>query len=208
VIELVLAAGALASSGLLAWSSRGRRAEAADGVRRRAIGEVGDGRFLVRGRIVPIETAASAIDGARCVYVLRGSVDPEHGIVRDVAYELEAFPFRVEDETGVIEIDPRVVVIDAPPHHGEAGLVVEHRLRADEEVEVIACFRASPRGSMPYRATAPLLEPVPDASDPPRVTPTRETIASTIVPSVDRALARAAAAAVLGASVVLAWLIG
>src|SRR5262249_1323289 len=146
-----------------------------DGTRRRAIGALeGDGRFKVRGRVVPFETVASAIDGAPCVYVLRASVDPSSGLLREVEHELRAFTFRVEDGTGPVEVDPRAVVVDAPPVQGEAGLVVEQRLRAGEEVEVIARFRPCARGCAPYRGAGMLLEPAPDEGDPPRVTPSTE----------------------------------
>jgi hypothetical protein len=208
VLDVVVATGAIASAGLLWWSRRGRLPAPEDGVRRRTIAEVGDGRFRVRGRIVPRETAPSSVDGAACVYVLRGSVDPEQGIVRDVAYELVSFPFRIEDESGAIEIDPHTVIIDAPPLHGEAGLVVEQRLRAGEEVDVVGRFRTCARGCVPYRSDGPVLEPVPDPSDPPRVTPSREPVPMGMLESADATIARAAALGVFGASVVLAWLMG
>jgi hypothetical protein len=162
----------------------------------------------VRGRIVPFETVPSAIDDARCVYVLRASVDPEQGVLRDVAHELRAFPFRVEDGTGAIEVDPACAVVDAPASLGDAGLVVEQRLRAGEEVDVVARFRPCARGSAPYRGAGILFEPMPDESDPPRVTPTAEPLVAGVVTPPSAALARGAAVAVLGASALLAWLMG
>lgn len=207
VILTVLATGGLASYALYAWSRRARpRVE--DGTRLRTIAELGEGRFRVRGRIVPLETVPSAVDGARCVYVLRASVDPEQGLLRDVAHELRAFPFRVEDGTGAIEVDPACVLVDAPSAHGDAGLVVEQRLRAGEEVDVVARFRPCARGCAPYRGAGHLLEPVPDEADPPRVSPTAEPLAAEVVTPPGVALARGAAAVVLGASALLAWWIG
>jgi hypothetical protein len=208
VLLTVLAAGSLASAALAVWSRRPAAPPTTDGTRRRTISALTDGRFKVRGRIVPFETVPSAIDGVPCVYVLRASVDPSAGVLRDVEHELRAFTFRVEDETGTIEIDPRTVVVDAPPVQGEAGLVVEQRLRAGEEVEVIARFRPCARGCAPYRGAGMLLEPVPDEADPPRVTPSTEPLDARLVTRPDVALARGAAWGVLGVSVVLAWLMG
>jgi hypothetical protein len=205
----VLAAGGLASYALVVWSRRAQPVRVEDGARRRAISQVGDGgRFRVRGRIVPFETVVSAVDGARCVYVMRASVDPEQGLLRDVAHELSAFPFRVDDGTGSIEVDPARVIVDAPPAHGDAGLVVEQRLRAGEEVEVVARFRSCARGCAPYRGAGALLEPVPDDADPPRVSPSAEPLDATMVTRTDVVIARGAAVGVLGLSVVLAWLMG
>lgn len=204
----VLAAGGLGSAALAAWARRAVPRVAEDGTRRRAIAELGDGRFLVRGRIIPFETARSDVDGAACVYILRASVDPEQGLLRDVAHELRAFPFRVEDGTGSIEVDPRTVIVDAPTAHGDAGLVVEQRLRAGEEVEVVARFRSCARGCAPYRGAGALLEPVPDEADPPRVSPSRELLDASMVRPAAAAIAETAAMGVLGASVVLAWLMG
>lgn len=207
----LLAAGGLASSALLAWSSRHAAVPLEDGARLRTIAEVeqaGDGLFRIRGRIVARETTPSEVDGARCVYVLRASVDPGQGVLRDVAHELRSYPFHVEDGTGTLEIDPAKVVVDAPAAHGEAGLVVEQRLVAGEEVEVVARFRAAARGSSPYRGTGAIVEPIPDEAAPPRVSPRRELLDPSIAPGPTVALARGAAAALMGASVLLSWLLG
>ncbi len=208
VVVTVLAAGGLASYALVAWATRAERRPAEDGTRLRPIAQLEQGRFRIRGRVVPLETVTSQVDDARCVYVLRASVDPGQGVLRDVAHTLEAFPFRVEDETGAVEVDPRTVIVDAPPAHGEAGLVVEQRIRAGEEVEVVACFRICARGAMPYRGAGTLFEPVPDGADPPRVSPRREALDPHVAPRAEATLARSAAALVLGASALLSWLLG
>ncbi len=210
VLVTVLAAGGLASAALLAWSRRAAPTRIEDGTRRRAIaeiGEIGEGRFRIRGRIVPFETVASAVDGAQCVFVIRASVDPQQGMLRDVEHELSAFPFRVDDGTGSIEVDPRRVIVDAPAAHGDAGLVVEQRLRAGEEVEVVARFRPCARGCAPYRGAGMLLEPVPDDADPPRVSPSEERLDG-LVTRAEVAIARGAAVGVMAGSWVLAWLMG
>lgn len=196
------------SAGLAAWSRRPARPVPTDHARRRTIRDLGEGRFLVRGRIVPYETSPSAIDGARCVFVLRASVSPDQRLLRDVEHELIAHRFRVEDETGALEIDPQEVVVDAPWIQGEAGLAVEQRLVAGDEVEVIARFRPSATGRTPYRREDGLFEPTPDPSDPPRVIPCREVLDPSLAPRVDVMLARSAAVAVLGASALLSWLLG
>jgi len=208
VVVTVLAVGGLASAALAAWSARARTRAPEDGTRRRTIAELGEGRFRVRGRIVPFDTVVSEVDGARCVYILRASVDPSDGLLREVAHELCAFPFRVEDGTGSIEVDPRRVVVDAPPAHGDAGLVVEQRLRAGEEIDVVARFRPCARGCAPYRGQGPLIEPVPDDADPPRISPSAETLTPELAPPPEVAIARAAAGIVLGVSVLLGWLMG
>ena len=204
----VLAVGGVASAALAVWSNRAARGPIEDGARRRTIGELGEGRFRVRGRVVPFETVRSEVDGARCVFILRASVDPAQGLLREVAHELSAFPFRVEDGTGSIEIDPQRVIVDAPAAHGDAGLVVEQRLRAGEEVEVVGQFRPCARGSAPYRGGGPLLEPVPDEQDPPRISPSLERLDPSVASRPEVAIARAASVAVLGASVILGWLMG
>jgi hypothetical protein len=205
----ILALGGAASAALAAWSRRassGRPPE--DGTRLRSIAELGEGRFRIRGRIVPFETTPSEVDGARCVFVLRASVDPSEGLLRDVAHELTSFTFRVEDGTGSVEVDPQRVIVDAPATHGDAGLVVEQRLRAGEEVDVVARFRPCSRGCAPYRGAGTLFEPIPDDDDPPRVAPSRESPAAGVVMRADVAIARAAAVVVLGVSALLGWLVG
>jgi hypothetical protein len=204
----ILVVGGAASAALAAWSRRAAAPAPEDGTRLRAISQLGEGRFRIRGRVVPFETTESEVDGARCVFVLRASVDPSEGLLRDVAHELRAFSFRVEDGTGAVEVDPHHVIVDAPAAHGEAGLVVEQRLRAGEEVEVVASFRPCSRGCAPYRGAGTLFEPVPDETDPPRVSPSRESPGAGVVTRADVAIARAAALAVLGVSALLGWLVG
>lgn len=208
MLVTLVVAGGVVSAGLTAWSRRAPRPTPTDHARRRTIRELEEGRFLVRGRVVPYETSPSAIDGARCVFVLRASVSPEKLLLRDVEHELVVHRFRVEDGTGALEIDPRQVVVDAPWIQGEAGLAVEQRLVAGDEVEVIARFRPSASGRTPYRREDGLYEPTPDPSDPPRVIPYREAIDPRLVPRADAILARGAAAFVLGASALLSWLLG
>lgn len=211
MLVTVLAAGCLVSAALAVWSRRAAPVALGDGTRHRAIAELGDpslGAFRVRGRVVPFETVASAVDGAECVFVLRASVDPQQGVLRDVEHEVRAFRFRVEDGTGSVEVDPAHVIVDAPSAHGDAGLVVEQRLRAGEEVDVIARFRPCSRGCAPYRGEGALLEPVPDESNPPRVSPSAEVLPVDIVTRPEVALARGAALGVLGASWLVAWLMG
>lgn len=211
VLVTVLALGGATSAALAVWAARAKPVELAEGARRRAIAELSElqpGCFAVRGRVVPFETVASEVDGAPCVFVLRASVDPEQGVLRDVAHEVRAFRFRIEDGTGAIEIDPAHVIVDAPPAHGEAGLVVEQRLRAGEEVEVVARFRPCARGCAPYRGAGMLHEPVPDEASPPRVSPSKERLTPDVATPTEVVLARGAAAVVLGASWVAAWLLG
>jgi hypothetical protein len=206
MIGSIALVGSLVGGGLLAWSTR-RGAPVREGARSTSIATIGSGRYRVRGRVVAVATSPSAVDGAACVYILRGEVEPS-GIVREVRYELLAHAFLLDDGSGKVRVDPRSCVVDAPSVQGEAGLVVEHRIRVGEEIELVACFRPASASGMPYREGEDLLECEADASDPPRLAPSPEPLAEGLVRGAERTVARGAGAAIAFGSIVLAWLAG
>jgi hypothetical protein len=148
-----------------------------EGAPGRKISDLSPGRFRVVGRIVPIDTTSSGIDGTPCVYVERAeyrsfgsSLVP---VMREVAHALVAHPFMIDDGTGRVLIDPKGAVLDTVTLHADEGLTAERRLRAGEEVELVACFR--PRevnGALegPYRTVALSWEATETGFGPPRVT--------------------------------------
>jgi hypothetical protein len=205
MIGTIALVGSLVGGALVAWSTGRRAPPVGDGARATSIDAIGSGRYRVRGRVVALATTPSAVDGAGCVYVLRGEVELA-GIVRAVRYELFAHPFILDDGTGKVRVDPRSCVVDTAAVQGEAGLVVEHRVRVGEEVELLARFRPAGASGLPYREGEALLEAEADASDPPRLSPSPEPLAEGLVRGAERTVARGAGAAIAFGSVVIAWL--
>ncbi|MGE0788955.1 MAG: hypothetical protein AB7S26_25005 [Sandaracinaceae bacterium] len=174
----IVAMCALLGAGLLAWGKvrmRARRSvdEALPQVR---IGDLEPGRFRVVGRIVPIATSPSVVDGVRCVYAERADYEMGRAIVpvlRELSHEAVAHPFYLEDETGRLWIDPAEALIECALAIGDAGLVAERRLRAGEEVALSATFRPADRTDLPrfgpYRDGALGWEALADETGPPRL---------------------------------------
>lgn len=120
-----------------------------------------EGRFRVVGRITPIRTIPSAVDGTPCVYqdlVEYRAMPGVRGALRsEVAHEVRAHPFFVDDGTGQLLVDPRYAEIEAVSVSEDDGLTAERRLRAGEEVEVVGkmCRLEVESEGGPYRgATA------------------------------------------------------
>lgn len=166
--------------GMVLWSvRRAPRVSIREAAARSSIAELGPGRFRITGRVVPIRTTASEVDGAPCVYVERARYEHVGGgflpLMREVAHGHSAHSFYLDDGSGRILVDPAASLLDCATATGDGGLVAERRLRAGEEIEIVACFRASDGCSFaeldegPYRAAASPLEPGPDDVGPPRI---------------------------------------
>jgi hypothetical protein len=167
-----------ASFGSLMMFFAWRRRPAAairEGATRSRISELETGRFHVIGRVVPIHTSASEVDGAACVYLERARYERVGRgllpLLREVGHGLQAHRFYLDDGSGRILIDPAKTLIDCATLVDQDGLVAERRLRAGEEVEMIARFQPSDRRAPRARArarTAPRprgSRPVPTTSD-------------------------------------------
>jgi hypothetical protein len=171
-----------ASFGSLMMFFAWRRRPAAairEGATRSRISELETGRFHVIGRVVPIHTSASEVDGAACVYLERARYERVGRgllpLLREVGHGLQAHRFYLDDGSGRILIDPAKTLIDCATLVDQDGLVAERRLRAGEEVEMIARFQPSDRPGAegesegPYRAAAAGFEAGPDDVGPPRI---------------------------------------
>lgn len=120
-----------------------------------------EGRFRVVGRIAPIRTIPSAVDGTPCVYrdvaEYRAMPGARGALRSEIAHEVSAHPFFVDDGTGHLLVDPRYAEIEAVSVSEDDGLTTERRLRAGEEIEVVGtmCRLEVEREGGPYRgATA------------------------------------------------------
>lgn len=158
------------------WRARrGRRLPEA--VRESAIADLEAGRFRVVGRVVPIETCPSAVDGADCVYAERAEYrSVGTGLVpllREVEHGALAFPFYLDDGTGRLLVDPGRALIECATATADGGLTAERRVRAGEEVSLVATFAPIDAerepGDGPYRAVARQWAPVADDAGPPRL---------------------------------------
>lgn len=170
----------LGGVGLVLWGSlrsrRGRRlAEALPECR---IAELEPGRFQVTGRVVPIETSPSAVDGAACVYLERAEYRTVGSafvpLLREVEHAARAHPFFLDDGTGRLWVDPAATLIECATTSADGGLTVERRLRSGEEVVLRATFVPSTGeldegGDGPFRASARRWSASADASGPPRL---------------------------------------
>jgi hypothetical protein len=128
--------------------------------------------------VVPIRISQSAVDGTACVYLERAEYRPiGRGLVplmREITHAAIAHRFYLDDGTGRILVDPSETLIDCATLTADGGLLAERRLRAGEEIELIAEFHADDRPPSdgdegPYRAIATGLVPGPDSVGPPRI---------------------------------------
>jgi len=92
-------------------------------------------------------------------------------ILKQVSHVMRAHPFFLDDGTGRVMIDPASAVVDAITLVEDEGLLAERRLRAGEEIEVIASFtpREVESDGGPYRAGALAWEAVADGELPPQI---------------------------------------
>lgn len=176
----VVLAGTAAGLAMVIWSiGRAHTPMLREGAVRTSIAELGPGRFRVVGRVVPIRTTPSEIDGAPCVYVERARYATAFGglvpLLREVDHGWAAHRFFLDDGSARLLVDPAEVLIECATATGDGGLVAERRLRAGEEIELVARFRAADRASAPdldegpYRAPASAWEAGPDDVGPPRI---------------------------------------
>ena len=158
------------------WRSRDKR-DVREAVRSCSIGELEPGRFRIVGNIVPIDTSPSRVDGADCVYAERAEYRSiGTGIVpllREVEHGAVCHPFYLEDGTGRVHVDPGTTLIECATATADGGLTAERRLRAGEEVSLVATFERTEvdleAGEGPYRAGARRWTPVADGAGPPRL---------------------------------------
>ena len=147
----------------------------AEAVAHRSIADLGPGRFRVIGRVVPLSTTKSAIDDSPCVYVERAEYRTVGSelvpLLREVDRRVFAHPFQLDDGTGRLIVDPGLAVIDTSTLSEDDGLLVERRVRAGEEVELVASFLPRPveGDGGPYRGSARSWEAITDEHGPPRV---------------------------------------
>jgi hypothetical protein len=164
--------------GLFFWSVRRTRAPIPrEAAIHSSIGDLTRGRFHIRGRVVPIRTTPSEIDGSACVYVERAHYAHVGGLVpllREVDHGYVAHRFFIDDGSGRVLVDPAESLIDCAVASGDGGLTAERRLRAGEDIELVASFRVDEQidpGDLdgPYRAARASWRPEPDACGPPRI---------------------------------------
>ena len=175
MIGCAVGAGAM----LLAWArlralSRHRIEEALPECR---IAELEPGRFRVIGRVVPIQTTPSGVDGADCVYLERAEYRSVGTgfvpLLREIEHAAVCHPFYLEDESGQLFVDPATTLIECARVTTDGGLSAERRLRAGEEVSLDAVFAPGDGGmdhhEGPYRANARRWTALADTNDPPRL---------------------------------------
>ncbi len=177
---------------LVASRVRARGADrVVEAVRASAIVDLEPGRFRVVGRVVPIETSRSAVDGVDCVYCERAEYRSVGTglvpILREVEHRACAHPFYLDDGTGRLFVDPARALIECATATADGGLTAERRVRAGEEVSLVATFVALDAerepGDGPYRAQARRWAPVDDDAGPPRLS--HRTEASMVLPPPD-----------------------
>lgn len=165
-------------SALLAWGRARLRAGRVleEALPECTVAELEPGRFRLVGRVVPIETSPSVVDGVPCVYAERADYEMGAGVVpllREVSHEAIAHPFYLEDGTGRLLVDPGMTLIECGTAIGDQGLTAERRLRVGEEIALSATFRRVELDTDgldgPYRASARQWEPVADETGPPRL---------------------------------------
>ena len=81
------------------------------------------------GRVVPLETTRSEVDGADCVYIERAEyrrVGSGVPLLREVEHRAVTHAFLLEDDTGQVLVDPGRALI-------ECARLSEDRLRYEDE---------------------------------------------------------------------------
>ncbi len=138
---------------------------------RRPVGELGEGRFRIVGKVVPIAATPSGIDGVPCVFVEHVEYTPIGGLMRrERVHSLVAHPFFVDDGSGRALVDPRGAFVEAVTVWGDGGLSVERRLRTGEEVEVVGSFGyVEVEEAGPYRGVGGLWAATQGPWGPPRI---------------------------------------
>lgn len=174
---ILFGAGVTSAIGLLLWArARARRLRPLpEALPACSVGELEVGRFRLTGRVVPIRVTASGIDGSPCVYMEHAEYRTVGSelvpLLRQVDYEVVAHPFYLDDGTGRILVDPAEAIVEAVTQVADAGLSAELRLRAGEEIELVASFQRAEVEAEggPYRVPHETWVPVVDDAGPPRV---------------------------------------
>ncbi|MGF1466943.1 MAG: hypothetical protein ACFCGT_12495 [Sandaracinaceae bacterium] len=144
-----------------------------------AIAELEPGRFRVRGRVVPLESTPSHVDGVGCVYLERAEYRTVGlglaPLLKETEHRAVCHPFLLQDETGRILVDPSTTLNECATASADGGLTIERRLRTGEELTLTATFgpvdRRDEDAQGPYRsAAAGGFAPRSDATGPPRLT--------------------------------------
>jgi hypothetical protein len=219
----VVAWGVVAGAAMVFWSVRRvPPLPVREGALQSKIADLAPGRFRVTGRVVPIHTTKSEIDGAPCVYVERARYSNVAlgflPLLREVSHSYAAHRFYLEDGSGRMLVDPSETLIECATATGDGGLVAERRLRAGEEIELIGRFQHADRASQPdldegpYRTHASGLEPAPDDVGPPRISYRTEEGMQRAGPDEMTTFLRGAGAMMIASSLLLAsvllWLQG
>lgn len=139
------------------------------------IAELEPGRYRLVGRVMALASTPSLVDGTDCVYAERAEYRTV-GLVpllREVEHRAVCHPFFLDDGTGRLLVDPSRTLIDCATASADGGLTQERRLRAGEEVSLVATFEPCDaeieEGDGPYRASARQWAPVADAAGPPKL---------------------------------------
>ena len=173
ILVAVTVAAGLSLLAISRWRA-GRLRPVLEGAPGRVVGELEAGRFRITGRVVPIHTSASLIDGSSCVFIERAEYRLVGSafvpLLREIEHSLVGHPFYVDDGTGLVLVDPRDASIDAATLEDDC-LVAERRVRAGEQIELVAAFRAREveQDGCPYRANGPAWEAVEDGCGPPQI---------------------------------------
>ena len=141
------------------------------------IAELEPGRFRIVGRVMAVETSPSAVDGAECVYAERAEYRSVGSgwvpLLKEVEHRAVCHPFYLEDGTGQVLVDPGRALIDCATASADGGMTAERRLRAGEEVSLVASFTPAEEvrdvGDGPYRARARQWMPIADETGPMRL---------------------------------------
>ncbi|MCB9604035.1 MAG: hypothetical protein H6721_11055 [Sandaracinus sp.] len=201
--------GAVGLFGAAAWRARRVRPPRSEATSRE-VGSLDEGRFRVVGRIVPMRVLRSAVDGSDCVYVDVAEYRAFGGAVsREVAREIRATPFFVDDGTGLLLVDPREAEVDAVEVCEDLGLTAERRLRVGEEVEVVGAFRRVEVESEggPYRGASVAWSAVADGQGLPRIS--YRTAPEMVIPGDElAAFFRGAAVLLVAAGTLIALFVG
>ncbi len=171
----LLFALALSASAVLWWLAalRARKLRPVrEGAPTRAISDLEDGRFRIVGKVIPTETTQSTLDGLDCVFVEHAEYVSVHATVRrETEHTIVSHPFFVDDGSGRAFVDPAGAVIDAVTLWEDGGLTGERRVRAGEEIEVVATFGQIDveEDGGPYRGSARVWAAVDDSYSPPKI---------------------------------------
>ena len=143
-----------------------------EGAPTRPVGDLEPGRFRIVGKVIPTTTTQSTLDGLECVFVEHAEYVSVHATVRrETEHTIASHPFFVDDGSGRAFIDPASAIVDAVTLWEDGGLTGERRVRAGEEIEVVATFAKVDveEDGGPYRGSARVWSAVDDAYGPPKI---------------------------------------